>query len=200
MSVRRDIWQDYWLKENRLERFINWYKELFGYNKLINSLDIEGIKSSLEVGAGKATISKELRNRGVHAVACDNDTWSIELYKDEVSNYCYSEADNLDFDDKSFDLVFSCGLFEHLSPKYAKKALAEMKRVGNKVVIMMPSCNWLWRTLWKLRGVPDGRLPKIQFNGMVKNKVILFGLFDYIIYESSLVKPTTAESCSGSNA
>jgi len=144
-------------------------------------------------------ISRILRKKSIYTVACDNDVWSTEINKEYVDYYAYSEAEDLLFEDKSFDLVFSCGLLEHLGPCLAQKSIDEMKRVGHKVVVMFPSCNWLWKLMWRMRRVPDGNIPKIDFIEMKRKTIKLFGLFNYIIYESCSCKPTLAECCSGSN-
>ena len=196
----KDDWAEYWGKDSWLEKIINWYKSKYGYAKLINAVNPQG-HYSLEVGAGKAQISIILKDKGWFAYACDNDTATVVFNRDNVDRYFHRDATNLMFPGNHFDLAFSCGLLEHLRNGEASETLNEMKRVSKHVAVMFPSCNWLWRLVWKIRGVPDGRIPKLlDFNHMTKKVVKLFGLFDYIIYESSSSKPTTKKCCSGCNS
>ena len=48
-----------------------------------------------------------------------------------------SKADNLDFKDKSFDLVFTDAVLIHIGPDKIKKVVNELKRVAKKSIILL---------------------------------------------------------------
>lgn len=169
------MWKKYWKKvtNSPIEKLIEWYKVKYGYAKLASIFpEIKGI--SLEVGAGKAYLSKILSDKGWIA-------WTSDLEEKDEEYYIQANAINLPFKNKYFDLAFSCGLLEHLSVNEGVWHLKEMQRVAKIAVAFYPSCDWKWKLLWRIRGVPQG---KCLFTPT--GKIKFFGLFEfyYIVWNS----------------
>lgn len=154
------------MSDKTLEKWVSRYKTNYGYPKMLRLLTNGEHGRSLEVGAGKAFLSYLLTHRGW-------DTTALDLYNygSLAERFVLGSAFGLPFIDKSFDLVFSCGLLEHLDWEEQITHIMEMKRVGERFVCLFPTCDWKWRLLWKLRKVPGGRIhlpytKTISFLGM----------------------------------
>jgi len=90
-------------------------------------------KKVLDVGCGLGFLVNKLRDLGVEAHGVDFALALKEFYWDKPW-FSISEAKNLPFKDKEFDVVFSSDFLEHLPEENIDVVVSEMKRVG-KVVL-----------------------------------------------------------------
>ena len=84
------------------------------------------------MGCGPGTLVKLLRSYGIKAYGIDNAKALKELWKEDY--FSIADAQDLPFEDKDFDIVFSSDFFEHIQHWDIDRVAKEMKRVG-KVVI-----------------------------------------------------------------
>lgn len=89
----------------------------------------------LEVGCGRGHLTKALANRGVDIVGIDANPQAADLA--DHGQVRHMRAEQLEFDDASFDLIISVHAIEHIPE--LPRALSEMARVlapgGNAVHI-----------------------------------------------------------------
>ncbi len=97
-------------------------------------LDHNQIKSVLDVGTGSGLFAEAFTKHNVKAAGVDVNPEMIDTAKRFLpeAEFKISKAENLPFDDNSFDLVFM-GVLLHEVDDYAK-ALEEAKRVAVKQV------------------------------------------------------------------
>jgi ubiquinone/menaquinone biosynthesis C-methylase UbiE len=131
-------------------------------NRIVG-FDRFGGKKLLEVGCGLGTDLLQFAKGGALVTGVDLTPQSIELVKRRFAleelqvDARVSDAENLPFDDATFDVVYSFGVLHH-TPN-TQKAIDEVYRVlrpGGKIVIMLYHKNslhmWLGIplfTLWK---------------------------------------------------
>lgn len=81
----------------------------------------------LEIGCGDGKRVKELREKGIDAIG-------IEINPAHFSEFVFKgDAENLDYPDNTFDVVYSVDVLEHLSDPL--KSISEAFRVSGDVVI-----------------------------------------------------------------
>jgi len=68
--------------------------------------------------------------------------------------YSISDATNLPFKNKDFDLVFSQGFFEHFGDKKIRRLIKEQLRISNTVVLSVPNENYSHKDLGDERLMP----------------------------------------------
>ena len=89
----------------------------------------------LEIGCGTNTISKKIVDMGANITIIDISEKAIEIAKQHFQEGIINiscvvmDAENLKFNDNSFDLVYGSGILHHLS---IEKAIIEIKRVLKK--------------------------------------------------------------------
>lgn len=100
----------------------------------------------LEVGPGPGVFKGMAEIYGAKIVTVD---WDISLQPD-----CVGDAEQLPFNDRSFDIVVSFQTVEHLPYERALRAVGEMARLAKRaVVVSVPDC----RTQWRI----DAKLPLV---------------------------------------
>lgn len=154
-------WKSYWSSTDTrvFEKLIQRYKSKKGYAKLLKAIpEIEGDYKTLEVGAGKAWLSRILRARGCHTMAIDIEPSVAETSKHFVDSYVVGDMFHLPFEDNSFDLVLSCGLIEHFTLSEVNLIIKEMARVGKSVAAWYPTCGLEWKAMWFLRNLFGGNV------------------------------------------
>jgi len=179
---KNNIWDLHWKgnKFNIIEQRIQEYKERLGYQKLLKSVDeINEIGSVLEVGAGKASISKLMRLQGWHTVALDNNKRIVKNNSNAVDEYILGDIFDLPFEDNSFDLVMSCGLLEHFTIEDLEIILLEMKRVGNCVVAWLPICGLAFKTLWAFRNITGANVYSETYHYGTKKIQEIFSMLGF---------------------
>lgn len=139
----KDYWNDascgeklYWKGDDIDERYINQLKaryELEPYIIPFASFNMQTGKKVLEVGVGLGADHQMFAQSGAELYGCDLTERAIERTAKRFellnlkSNLQVADAENLPFNDQSFDLVYSWGVIHH-SPN-TKKAAEEIHRV-----------------------------------------------------------------------
>ncbi len=150
----KDCWTNYWQKRQGI---IEWIKVKWGYKKLLSPFYFKDVETSLELGAGKAHLSRILKKQIKETTCIDNDLDVIvsvrkeEMIAKETYVDKYYLGDILYCKLPDTDLTLSSGVIEHFKiPKLKKLA----KKINSPYILMFyPSCDWKWRLLWKLRGI-----------------------------------------------
>lgn len=150
----RVFWNDYpcgskFVKEElgTKDFFVKLRKERYSLEphtlEIISSLGVQG-KKVLEVGCGLGTDGRQFAENGADYFAVDLAPRHIELAKKAFElfglkgNFRVADAENLPFDDNSFDLVYSHGVLHHTPD--TQKAIDDIYRVlkpGGKAIIML---------------------------------------------------------------
>lgn len=132
----------------------NYFKSVGKLLKKIGRKEIRNFRV-LEVGCGAGYSTKRIRGmlpKGVDFSASDFEKENVAEAKENLGeDFVVTEEDiyNLQRKDKSIDLIFLLEVMEHLqSPD---DALAELKRVGKKYVIIGVPREPIWRILNMLR-------------------------------------------------
>ena len=136
-------------RKHGFERRMNVFFQIF--NKCVNNS-----RRILDVGCGSGAYCKILANQGHVVIGVDYSEAVIRkaIEKLEGSRVSYGVADvySLPFKDNSFDVVYSIGLFQHLSEE--EKAVDEIKRVlrdeGLLVLITLNSFS-IKAIYWKVK-------------------------------------------------
>jgi hypothetical protein len=139
-------WIKYWKNKSLIERFISWIKVKWGYGRLLKRFDFS-IRTSLELGAGKAYLSRILKDRGIETYCIDNDLNSVIENLDYV--YKYYLGDMFKCKLPNCELTLSCGVIEHFTIEELKR----LKLKSRYILMFYPSCDWRWKLLWKLRKI-----------------------------------------------
>jgi len=112
----------------------------------------------LEVGCGEGIVAVLAAKRGISITAIDISSANLlaakELAKKEgvenKINFIQGDAENLPFDDNSFDVVIADNVLEHL-PSF-EKGLGEIKRVTKKRAIIALPTAMINLCVWALLG------------------------------------------------
>ncbi len=126
-------------KYDDLNRFISYFYQ----TDLVGSLDP---KTILEIGKGNGTFSDYMKKFGYQVTACDFDA---SLNPDVVA-----DVRSLPLADNSFDVVTAFEVLEHLPFEDFPKALAQLKRVARRhVVLSLPYKSTGFEFAFKFPGV-----------------------------------------------
>lgn len=180
--MNKKSWATYWHSRNLtiFERIIQGYKENSGYKKLLDTVQEVGNKGkALEVGAGKAWISKLLKSRGWITYGIDKNIEIALFNSSAVNTYVIGDMYQLPFKEKTFDLVTSCGLIEHYPIGTVKRILCEMARVGNSVIAWYPTCGIVWRAVWAFRNMFGGNIVTESYHHKENHIVDLFSFLGF---------------------
>ena len=94
----------------------------------------------LDVGCGPGKTSNKVRRLSPVSYAVGLDIFTPYIWQAKSQNthddYILAEAISLPFKDKSFDVIISLQLIEHMDKEEALTALGEMERVAIKKVII----------------------------------------------------------------
>lgn len=106
----------------------------------ISELIPDDVKTILDVGCGNGIITNLLAEKW-DVTGLDSSREALEHVKTEK---VLSSATDLPFDDKSYDLVLSSEMLEHLNDSDLAQAIAEIVRVARKyVLITVPNSEYL---------------------------------------------------------
>ncbi len=123
-------------------------------HKLIGSVQLKDGSKLLEVGCGQGVDLLEFVKRGFSTTGADLSSESISLAREyfklskRKGSFLVSDAENLGFDDNSFDVVYSYGVLHHTTD--TQKAIDEVHRVlkpGGAAIVMLYSKYSLLRFL-----------------------------------------------------
>lgn len=148
----------------RTQRQFNLYHYMEQIDALVRD---KNYQTSLELGAGRGTISLYLKKRfGIKTTLNDISEQAMQLAKanfqfyNESANFDVADASNLPYPDNSFDIVTSIGLLEHLEnyEPILKEAYRVLKPNGVMVQINIPKkfsiqyINTLYRIILEVFG------------------------------------------------
>ena len=96
-----------------------------------------GIESVLDVGCGKGQDASPIQSRGVKYFGVDPNPDNVE-YAQEFNpdtDFKTGYAQNLEFNDNSFDCIWMMSVWESTPKDTMKQAILECARVANKYII-----------------------------------------------------------------
>ncbi|PLX13404.1 MAG: hypothetical protein C0598_03685 [Marinilabiliales bacterium] len=128
--------------------------------KVISSIP-DDVNSILDVGCGNGIITNVL-GKNYDVTAVDRSEEALSFVE---TNKINSSADNIPLEDKSFDMVFSSELLEHLPDEVLVGTIEEIKRLSkkyifitvpnaenpDKLLIKCPKCNYIYNSPNHLR-------------------------------------------------
>lgn len=130
-------------KYNNLERFVSYFYQINLVTDLAKDKDKNRI---LEIGVGSGIISDYLKKSGFNITTCDFDK---ELGPDVVA-----DIRQLPFNKDSFEIITAFEVLEHLPFEELNSALAEMKKISSKyVVISLPYRSTGFEIVFKFPGL-----------------------------------------------
>lgn len=111
---------------------------------------------SLEVGCGRGNMSLYLNDDGIITYMLDASKDALDSakanfkYHGKRGHYFHARADNMPFPDEYFDVVFSVGLLEHLSPVGdSVKEMFRVTRRGGTIIYYVVPDKWSVQDLFK---------------------------------------------------
>jgi ubiquinone/menaquinone biosynthesis C-methylase UbiE len=133
-------------------------------------------KRVLEIGCGAGIDSAEFARNGAIVTSTDFTERSVQAAKELLAeanlpvNVVQADATNLQFEDNSFDCVYSFGVLHHIPD--VEKALAEIKRVlkpGGQVMAMLYNRDSLLcgYSIIYLRGIKEKYLEKLTMDELL---------------------------------
>jgi ubiquinone/menaquinone biosynthesis C-methylase UbiE len=139
-------------------------------------VDFDALRDTnvLDVGCGSGIATQLLAEAGANVTAVDLTEWAVATTRRRLSafelegNVLQADAEQLSFEDDSFDLVFSWGVIHHSSDM--DRALAELVRVcrpGGQVVLMVYHRRSLFFAVYRAfqRFLPLARRLGLHFEG-----------------------------------
>lgn len=128
-------------KRNFYDKLENSYIQKFGCNKEIINNDFinyfDKDYSFLEVGCNIGNELKILKKSGFKKLTgIDTQKHAIEIARSNLKSveFIHGNAENLPFEDNTFDVVFTNNLLIHLNSKNLITAIKEMKRITKKYI------------------------------------------------------------------
>lgn len=117
------------------------------YEEIVKLIEVGHPRRVLDWGCGWGQITKMLKTSGLRVTAFDyredletDGVYPLDRFPD-IEAYLSSDPVNLPFEDKSFDVVLSCGVLEHVFDPDA--SLNELRRVlqpwGKLYVFKLPN-------------------------------------------------------------
>ena len=138
-------------KYEHLDRWISYYRQI---QEVLSLRPAE----LLEIGKGSGLVSTVLKSRGLTVTSLDIDP---DVKPDVVGSVL-----SLPFADKAFDVTLCAEVLEHLPFEDFPKALAEIRRVTRRAVVLsLPHWGWMFwiglklpllpklEAFWKLTGL-----------------------------------------------
>jgi ubiquinone/menaquinone biosynthesis C-methylase UbiE len=152
------------VERHRYEEYAPWMPEVMGFDQFTG-------KRLLEVGCGMGTDLLQFARNGAQVTGVDLTPRSVETSRHHLKLYgqngdfALSDAENLPFDDASFDVVYSNGVLHH-TPDTAG-AVREIHRVlrsgGLARVMLYYRHSWnYWFEIMLHRGLLRGHLLRGQ--------------------------------------
>ncbi len=133
------------IEKNRYEVYAPWMKDIFKFDQYKG-------KKVLEIGVGTGTDHLQFAKAGAILTGVDITPKSIELTKRNLelhgygSNLSVTDAENLPFEDRTFDIVYSFGVLHHIPD--IQKAINEIHRVlspnGKAIIALYHKYSLFW--------------------------------------------------------
>lgn len=124
----------------------NWEREAKEYpireKELIPWIKKLGVKSVLDIGCGEGRASRMFEKLGIEYSGCDISSHMVEVAKANYpqKNFFVSAAEDLDKNmGYKADLLFVYTCLQHIRPENIDKAVAALKRVGKKMILVEPT-------------------------------------------------------------
>ena len=147
----------YWERENRFE--LN--KFYISKINLIKKVIPKDVKTILDIGCGNGVITNELA-KDYDVVGVDRSEKAIAKVKTKT---LIASCDKIDIPDKSFNLVLTSEMLEHLEDELFYGAISEMKRLSKKYIfitvpnnenikknlVQCPYCKYIFNKTYHLR-------------------------------------------------
>ncbi|MBD2127309.1 methyltransferase domain-containing protein [Microcoleus sp. ZQ-A2] len=137
-------------------------------------------KKLLEIGAGIGTDLCQFALNGADVTDVDLSAGHLELAKENfrlrglTGNFIHQDAEDLPFDNNSFDVVYSNGVIHH-TPNTIQlvKEIYRVLKPGGKVIIMVYAENSLhyWRSLVGNLGLMKGELVDVSMGEIMSRHV-----------------------------
>jgi len=133
-------------------------------------------KKVLEIGCGAGIDSAEFARNGALVTSTDFTERSVQSTKELLAeaglpvNVQQADATSLEFDDETFDCVYSFGVLHHIPD--IEKALSEIKRIlkpGGQVMVMLYHKDSLLYgySIVYLRGIAEKQLEKLTMDELL---------------------------------
>lgn len=170
------------IEKNRYKVYAPWMKDTFRFEQYKD-------KKVLEVGVGVGTDHLQFAKAGAILTGIDITPKSIELTKKNLeihgyhSNLLVADAENLPFENNSFDVVYSFGVLHHIPN--TQKAIDEIYRVlkpeGKTIIALYHKYSLFWisvilyEMIFKrgfLRKTIKQRLSEIEGGGKETNPLV----------------------------
>ena len=151
----------------------SWFAQAPGappYSGLVPFADLAG-KDVLEIGCGTGVHARLLAEAGAHVTAVDLTPTAVELTRRRLdlhgldADVREADAEDLPFEDASFDFVWSWGVIHHSND--TRRVVGEIARVlrpGGQLALMVyhRSSITYWIQYQLIRGVLGGRLLRMS--------------------------------------
>ncbi|MHB8419811.1 MAG: class I SAM-dependent methyltransferase [Myxococcales bacterium] len=144
----------------------------------------------LEIGVGTGTDFLQWARSGARAVGMDLTLRGVELTSRRLAQeglalpVCAADAENLPFEDRSFDLVYSWGVLHHTPD--TQRAVREVRRVlrdgGEARIMLYHRRSWVALQAWARHGLLAGR-PGASFSDVLAKNVESPGTKAYTVAE-----------------
>lgn len=190
-SDRQEREKDFFDKKFKSQNHIDYYSAGFTniiFERMMEKLgDIEN-KIVLDFGCGEGWLSKILLRKGAKVLAFDISEEAVKKLQTKSDNFNskYSitvnqmTAENLSYDDNSFDYIVGTAILHHTDLNASSKEIHRVLKKGGKAYFMEPlGHNFLLN--WYRKKTPDLRSPDenpLLFDDF-KNFERLFSKFDH---------------------
>jgi len=150
----KKYWNEYWTDNKEKNSFFNTLVSLArkyyfakAFAVFINNNFPVKDKVVYEIGSGSGLTLSYLKKFGAkQCVGVDYSEEAIKMAKENGSDCEFIQGDAFDLSnikDKSCDIVYSLGFFEHYSREEQKQLLAEQRRIARECVFIEVPCNIL---------------------------------------------------------
>jgi SAM-dependent methyltransferase len=109
------------------------------------------VKTILDLGSGDGLVFNMLKQNGYHAVALDISRNALKFLHGE--KLVQGAANQLPLSSKSFDLIISCEMLEHIPNSIYRSVLDEIMRVTKKYILI--TVPYREKLQWNFARCPD---------------------------------------------
>jgi len=168
-----------WFDEISKKRYSLYYE----YIPKVAEFDKHKDRKVLEIGIGVGTDSLQYAKNGSKVYGIDLTENAVRLTRKHFKlnglkgTFNVGDAENLDFDDNFFDLIFSFGVLHHTpNPDVALKEIFRVLKPGGKIIAMFYSRGWkhyIKRMFW--HGIVKGDLFRMSVQECVNKNTEVYG-------------------------